>query len=286
MSVSPHLSLSGVHLVGNHSVHPPEPVDSSAREDLGRAVGESRGGGSGSAISPAGLGVTAASSRPNSSQLLVAPMVSGKEICVSNIPSIKGGVFSLAVEDLSKLVSGGEISQEELDRRLEPEDLEHLEQEILTVKWYPIRSYARILALLRDTEGGGSNEYLRKRGARSAESLLQAGLYQQLEYLKRTQLEQENDSRARFLAFGRDLRLLTTLSGSILNFARWASKPDPDWENRYVIEVSEAYEYPEVLCWTTDGFINQMATRHGEPYLWRWERERPDVIVFRMVRSV
>jgi len=218
--------------------------------------------------------------------MIVSPMPSGKEICVSKIPSIKGGVFSLAVEDLSKLVSRGEVSQEELERRLEPEDLEYLEQQILTVKWYPIRSYGRILALLRDTEGGGSNEYLRKRGARSAESLLQAGLYQQLEYLKRTQLEQENDPRARFLAFGRDLRLLTTLSGSILNFARWVSKPDPDSGDRYVIEVSEASDYPEVLCWSTDGFINQMATRHGEPYLWCWERERPDLIVFRMVRPV
>ena len=218
--------------------------------------------------------------------MLVAPMSPGEEICVPNIPSIKGGVFSLAIEDVSKLVSGGEISQEELERRLEPEDLEYLEQEILTVKWYPIRSYARILALLRDTEGGGSNEYLRKRGARSAESLLQAGLYQQLEYLKRTQLEQENDPRARFLAFGRDLRLLTSLSSAIVNFARWVSKPDADHDDRYVIEVSEASDYPDVLCWTTDGFINQMATRHGEPYLWSWERDRPDLIVFRMVRSV
>lgn len=203
-----------------------------------------------------------------------------------DVPSIKGGVFSLAVEDLAKLVSAGEVSQEELERRLEPQDLEYLDQEIMNVKWYPIRSYARILALLRDTEGGGSNEYLRKRGARSAESLLQAGLYEQLAYLKRTQLERENDPRARFLAFGRDLRLLTTLSGTILNFARWSSKPDPDWEDRYVIEVSEAFDFPDVLCWTSDGFINQMATRHGEPYLWRWERDRPDLIVFRMVRSV
>jgi hypothetical protein len=205
---------------------------------------------------------------------------------MSDVPSIKGGVFRLAVEDLSKLVSDDKISREELERRLQAEDLGYLDQEISATKWYPIYSYARLLALLRDVEGGGSNEYLRKRGGRSAETLLQAGLYQQLSYLKRTQLEQENDPRARYLAFGRDLRLLTTLSSAILNFARWVSKPDPDHDDRYVIEVSEASDYPDVLCWTTDGFINQMATRHGEPYLWNWERERHDFIVFRMVRPV
>jgi hypothetical protein len=203
-----------------------------------------------------------------------------------DVPSIKGGVFSLAVEDLSKLVSEDEISQEELNRRLEREDLEYLEQPVLATRWYPICSYARILTLLRDVVGDGSNEYLRRRGARSAESLLQAGLYQQLEYLKRTQFEQENDPRARFLAFGRDLRLLNSLSSSILNFARWESKPDPQRDDRYMIEISEAHDFPDVLCWTSDGFVNQMATRHGEPHLWRWERERQDLIVFRMVRPV
>jgi len=143
-----------------------------------------------------------------------------------DIPSIKGGVFSLAVEDLSKLLSDDKISQEELERRLEPQDIAYLDEMVSATKWYPIRSYARILALLRDVEGGGSNDYLRGRGARSAETLLQAGLYQQLAYLKRTQLEQENEPRARFLAFGRDLRLLCTLSASILNFGHWESKPD------------------------------------------------------------
>ena len=205
---------------------------------------------------------------------------------MSDVPSIKGGVFALAVEDLSKLVSDDKISQEELERRLDPQDIEYLDQLVSATRWYPICSYARILALLRDVEGGGSNDYLRGRGARSAETLLQAGLYQQLGYLKRTQLEQENDPRGRFLAFGRDLRLLTTLSASILNFAHWESKPDPERDDRYVIEVTDAQDFPDVLCWTSDGFINQMATRHGEPYLWRWDRDRHDLIVFRMVRAV
>lgn len=205
---------------------------------------------------------------------------------METVPSIKGGVFSLAVEDLAKLVSAGTISEEDLARYLEPRDIDYLDQEIRITAWYPIGAYERILKALKDFEGEGSNEYLQRRGARSAENLLQKGLYEQLHYLKRTQLEQENDPRDRFLAFGRDLRLLTTLSASILNFSSWKSKADPDLRDRYVIEITEAIDFPEVLCWTSDGFVNQMATRHGEPHLWVWEREAPDFIVFRMVRPV
>jgi hypothetical protein len=35
----------------------------------------------------------------------------------------------------------------------------------------------------------------------------------------------------------------------------------------------------------TDGLINRMATQHGKPNLWSWERVRADLIVFRMTRS-
>jgi len=202
------------------------------------------------------------------------------------VPSIKGSVFAGLVEHVRKLVTGGKLSADELSRWLEPPDVDLLEQEIGLSEWYDIAIYVRMSELLRDVEGRGSNEYLREMGRLTARRLLEAGLYQQLEYLQRTALAKATEARARFEAFGRDLRLLTTLSGSILNFSRWASKPDPKEARRYVIEVSEAREFPEVLCWRSDGLINEMARQHGEPDLWRWERPRADLILFRMVRPV
>ena len=92
--------------------------------------------------------------------------------------------------------------------------------------------------------------------------------------------------RPRFEAFGRDLRKLTTLSASILNFSRWTSKPDPEREGYYVIDVSDARAFPEVLAWRSDGFVNEMASRHGDPDLWTWQRMSADLIVFRMLRPV
>ena len=205
---------------------------------------------------------------------------------MASVPSIKGSIFAFAAEDLAKLVSVGKISAHELAHRLEPADRALLDQPIQFTGWYPVAVYARILELLWQFEGGGSIAYLKQRGVRSAERLIQAGIYAQMEYLNRVQVEKAVDPRQRFLAFGRDLRLLTTLSGSILNFSRWQARPDPEHVDRYLIEVSEAEAYPELLCWTTDGWINRMASEHGEGELWRWKRPRPDLIVFEMTRSI
>lgn len=200
-------------------------------------------------------------------------------------PSIKGSVFVAVMEDVRKVVSKGALSERELDRWLRPEDRKYLDEEILVSSWYDIGTYARMIELLRDVEGGGSNEYLREGGRRTARRLLESGLYAQLEYLHRIEVHSASGSSERFAAFGRDLRKLATLSGSILNFSRWTVKPEED-AARYRIEVSEAQDFPEVFCWRSDGFVNEMASRHGDDDLWRWERVSTDLIVFRMVRSL
>ena len=133
--------------------------------------------------------------------------------------------------------------------------------------------------LLRDIAGEGSNEYLRQQGRQTARRLLEAGLYGQLEYLQRTEVSKVADAKARYEAFGRDLRLLTSLSASILNFSRWTAEPDPERTRRYCIVVSDAVDFPEVLCWRSDGFVNEMATRHDDADLWGWDRPSRDRIV-------
>jgi hypothetical protein len=211
--------------------------------------------------------------------------LSGKEK-MSVMPSVKGSVLKLDVEAVLKLVSGGKISRDDLQRRLQPEDLEVLDHPVRLIAWYDIRITTRLLHLLLDIEGKGNTDYLLRHGANAAQRLLQGGLYQQLEYLKRMQLGGQNSAHTRYLLFGRDLRLLTTLSASIYNFGRWQAKPDSEHEDRYIIEVLEASAFPDALCWTTEGFINRMADRHGDPDLWHWTRVRPDRIVYRMTRSL
>jgi hypothetical protein len=111
------------------------------------------------------------------------------------VPSIKGSIFARGVEDILKLAASGRLSQAELRRTLPEGDLAVLAQPIAATGWYDVQMYGRHLDLLRNEEGRGENEYPRRRGARSAELLMQAGLYQQMEYLKRTRVAQQRWER-------------------------------------------------------------------------------------------
>ena len=204
---------------------------------------------------------------------------------VSQAASIKGSVFAAIVEEVTKLLGGGALSRRDAARWLHEKDFALLDAEILVSAWYDIRSYTRMNELLRDVEGGGDTGYLVEGGRKTARRLLEAGFYAQLEYLSRTEVRSAAPA-ARFDAFGRDLRKLTTMSGSILNFSKWTSQPDPERSDRYRIEVSEAREFPEVLAWRSEGFVNEMARQHGAEDLWTWRRVSPDVVRFSMLRGV
>ena len=199
---------------------------------------------------------------------------------------IKGSVYSAAVEDVNKLFASDELSQDQAKNWLEDADFGLLDQVIGLASWYDIQSYDRLNCLLRDVEGGGRNEYLREKGRDTARRLLEMGLYSQLEYLQHAKFTEAKGANERFEAFGRDLARLSTISASILNFSRWKSRPDPDVDRRYVIEVNDAQEFPETLAWRSDGFVNEMGAQHGAHDLWSWSRERPDLIVFRMEREI
>jgi hypothetical protein len=139
---------------------------------------------------------------------------------------------------------------------------------------------------MRDTLGNGRNQYLCDRGALTAERLIQMGIYQQMDYLKRMRLGELKSAGERYLAFGRDLRLLASITGSLLNFGSQQVKGDPEHADRYVLEISDCPAYPDVLGWGTQGFNNRMAAEHGQPDLWRYERLGPDRVRQRMTHSL
>jgi len=201
-------------------------------------------------------------------------------------PCIKGTVLVQVVEDIEQLLATGAVSGDGLEQWLRPEDLRILAEHPLASGWYPIETYARMNEFLRDVAGRGRDSYLRELGRRSARHFLASGYYQQVVYARRTTLQATMDPEERFEAFGYDLRIFISLSTSILNFSRWTPRVDPDHVLRYRIEVTEASALPEVLCWRSDGFINELAAAHGHPELWRWERVAPDVIFFRMTRGL
>ena len=202
------------------------------------------------------------------------------------IPSVKGSVFIAIVEDVQKLLAAKRVKRDELNRWLQPKDVALLDSPVLAHEWYDVRVYARLSELLRDVEGGGRNEYLQKRGERTAKRLLDAGLYSQLDFLQTASFGRQSNAQERHAALGRDLARTTTLSAAILNFGRWAAKPDPTNPRRWVMEVTGARDFPDPLAWASCGFSNELSRVQNQPDLWTWERPEPDRIVFRMTRDL
>jgi hypothetical protein len=205
---------------------------------------------------------------------------------MSDVPSIKGSIMAGHLQALLKLRDRGEISRHDLERALSSDTLSLLDQPIQASSWYDIRSYAQIMELLRDVVGGGNNDYFCRAGAASAERLLQLGIYQQLEYLKRMKLGDHGDPLQRFIAYGQDLRLIATITSSLVNFGPMTVKQDPDHERRYLTEIVDAKDYPDVLGWATQGFGNRLAIEYGAPGLWKYERPRPDLVHHRMTYAI
>lgn len=197
-------------------------------------------------------------------------------------PSIKGTVLVDLVEDVRKLLPSGD---REAAARLTEQDRATVEQDVSQASWYPVGFYARLMELLRDVHGDGRNEYVIDRGRVRGRKLMEAGVYQQMEYVGRLQAAKAITPEERFAAYGRDLRLLVTLSRSILNFTTWSVRADPDVDACHIIEVSDAEEFPDILGYSTEGFIDAMASIPGHSGLWKYARLSRSLAAFRMTRS-
>jgi hypothetical protein len=197
-------------------------------------------------------------------------------------PSIKGSVVVAMVEAVQKLLQSGAISEEELEDRLSSEAFELIQQPIAASRWYDIRAAHSLGKLLIDVAGHGDPDFMRGRGEVLAERLLKGGLYAQLEFVKRMNLDRHTDPKARFEAFGRDLRLVVTLGSSMFNFGRWAVRPDPERDGCYCIEVHEASALSDVGTMATEGFMNRLMKEIRLAARWCMERPRPDLVVYKM----
>jgi hypothetical protein len=183
------------------------------------------------------------------------------------VPSIKGTAFESAFDDVHRLLAEGRLSRDEIEVALTAEDLRILEQKISPATWYPIASYARLIEVLIEKEARGRPQsYLLERGARSAERLSQAGIYQQLHL----------SSERLGIRVG---HIITSLAGAIYNFTRWHFEPHGAGE--FTIRVEEASEFPNVSRFTTQGFIERVSTRaSGFPVRVVSDRPSPDLILY------
>ena len=204
-----------------------------------------------------------------------------------NAPSIKGSGISSLIEDLAKMRDEGRLPSALLEERLTAADRALLDRPVNLAGWYDIHSYRRLAELLCEIEGRRES-LMRERGAAAADRLAAAGLYQQMETVTRLRSTEDLDGDDAFQAYGRLLRLITTLSGSLLSFSRFRVEVDPEHGDRYCIHISDADDFPEVLAYTTEGFINAMAKMgSGRGRTDSWVLDRSDgELRYRMQRPV
>ena len=193
-------------------------------------------------------------------------------------PSIKGTAFESVALDLSKLIESGRISREAVEARLEAEDLVLLDDKVLPGLWYPLASYRRMTELLWEVEGRGDPAYLMARGARAAERLFEAGLYQQMQRGEELGVAKRERGEA-WSEF--DGNLMTTLASAIFNVSRWRYRKHPEDPDVNRIEVTSAAELPEISRFAAQGFVEYMASRMtGATVVVTSERPTQDRIVF------
>ncbi len=175
------------------------------------------------------------------------------------IPSIKGIAFKSVVQDLELLVEGGRIGQSALERILPRQDLDFFEEKIIDSKWYPMASYHRMMKLLRDTEGKGKNAYLRERGARTAQRLLDSGIYHQLRYAGKMEPAKTREDAERHV------RLIATLWDGIFNVGEWRVYTNEEKPNELGIDIYDAKQIPDTALEAIAGFVDRIVKCNDIP---------------------
>ena len=195
-------------------------------------------------------------------------------------PSLKGASIAQLVADVQACLSRSEVDRVRLEARLSPETLRVLEGKVEIGNWYPVHMYNELTDLIWQEEGGGSSDYLRLRGEKLMKRLMEAGLYQQLDFLDRIARGlQEKVTRD---DIQRTCRLIGSVSGSIRNFGKDTWDWDPDTPGRIIHHLRDAFHFSEMLRLVSEGSENFVVqTICGDAPRVTSERVAPDYIVYR-----
>jgi hypothetical protein len=186
------------------------------------------------------------------------------------VPAVKGTLFAAAIEELDTLLEAGRVCRDELEVRLEAEDLEHVGSKPEPDAWYAIASYARLREIADDKRARRRREDLVEQGRRAFKVLSGRGEYQEI-------ASRIEDWGGRFGFFG------ITIWSSFYNFMRWEFE-ETGRPGIFEVIVSEARELPESERYRIQGFIEahtRFAT--GGPASVSSERTTPAQIVFNVI---
>jgi hypothetical protein len=186
----------------------------------------------------------------------------------SACPSVKGTIFQMAIEAVNRAIEAGGISEDQIETELEAEDLRFLEEKVIVGAWYPVASFDRLVQLASGPAAQNA-DYFVKRGRDAADKLLNNQIYGGF---KDTIRERGDQSGASVL----------TLAQLMMNFSRWELLPYENGDSsHFVIDVTEAGPMPDVLRYTSQGFIERVSELMvGSPMKVMSERPGHDHVIF------
>jgi hypothetical protein len=185
--------------------------------------------------------------------------------------AIKGTAFESATADVLRLIHENAITREEVEARLEVGDLEMLDSKIMAASWYPMDTYARLITILRDVEGGGDVAYLVERGRSGAKRISATGIYSQLNGIPEKR-EIYGERFGRFIA---------TLGQAIFREVTFTHKriDEESGPPGYFLRLSVPRDFPDICRHPVQGFAAYLTEISlDEPYLVTSERTAPDLI--------
>ncbi|HBZ72710.1 MAG TPA: hypothetical protein DEP35_24435 [Deltaproteobacteria bacterium] len=200
-------------------------------------------------------------------------------------PETKGILLVTVVADVVRLMKEDRISRDDLEEEVCADALKLIDEGVSPVSWYPSVVYRDLVRILMKLEGKGLGdmEYVRKRGERAGQRLLESGLYQQLDFLTRRIQAQESSSRE---SFEQALRLIVSMAASLTNGGSWTVCQDPEYPDRVQILGTGVDGLSEENAQGTCGMFTGISLHGGAGFAWRYERQGPDRIVYRMDRDI
>ncbi len=186
-----------------------------------------------------------------------------------NIPSVKGVTMLHAIERIRRQIEAGKITESELNAFLQEDDRAFIDERVAATFWYPIDSYARMMHMLREAEGGNGNDYWINFGRETAIEVLQTAPVQIV--LKGAR------------PFGpRAGMALVKMARLFYNFGEWAF--EGEILDDFVIESSGVEGLPELSRYGTQGFIQYFAEEFlGHEVPMTSLRPSRDVVIYKTI---
>ncbi|OGP83261.1 MAG: hypothetical protein A2Y95_06485 [Deltaproteobacteria bacterium RBG_13_65_10] len=188
-------------------------------------------------------------------------------------PSIKGIGMQLAIDGLHRVMESGLLTREQLEVRLQPSDLQILDDKIVPGLWYPIDTCGRLIEVAVESEEKNRADFLVRVGTLVAAELFSSEIYQNF-----------ISSAEKWGA--RSGKVMLGLTRLVLNFGEWSYDPGPPDGDWFTVEAAESEALPEVLRHIGQGSIAYLASRINKREVpVTSERPSPDRIVYRGWRN-